>query len=608
MASEVVNIRERIEKVRAEMAGDEILSDDNNILEQDNYSTRKLSTENNEWKKPNTNNKSDLPDFKLTVQNPVSPKALLFLIIMQLITSIILVAVIYFKWSMNLNNFIYIFSFFNGIRNRKVTEGKQFFLRNYSGFSWHLRERRYLLMTRRGPVEYVFNLKHYLVCLSVFLFGLCSSLSILTSFIINVVKEDLVSSAKATPIIVADFIDYRALIIKNKTDEYNTNLDKVSIIFNKSNYAKNIKYNFSNNSFNLNNNISLNAVKELSLKILNSSDKAKIENYNSQSEFYTVSVNPKISLYSLEKRNFDYKEITLNKQNQNIKTGGYKNLVNISNLMTWLNPDENQDIDSDLIIKDIIKSQNFENYSKLDKPKLNINRVVNSSRLSISPPQMPLEAEAYRILSGFDEEILQFKNLLDILSINIGEKLLQKVDTVLKKRDIVSPDSIEFFNQLTDRVSLTKDLRLALNYIPLKAPMDYYYVSSKYGYRKDPITKKKRFHPGIDLAGTWHEDVHAPADGTVIFAGRNGGYGNLIRIKHKYGVVTAYGHLQKVLVTKGQKVTIGKTIGKMGSTGRSTGQHLHYEIYIDKKHVDPGIFIKEGKKLLTRNILQASSK
>ena len=509
---------------------------------------------------------------------------------------------------MNLNNFIYIFSFFNGIRNRKVTEGKQFFLRNYSGFSWHLRERRYLLMTRGGPVEYVFNLKHYLVCLSVFLFGLCSSLSILTSFIINVVKEDLVSSAKATPIIVADFIDYRALIIKNKTDEYNTNLDKVSIIFNKSNYAKNIKYNFSNKSFNLNNNTSLNAVKELSLKILNSSDKAKIENYNTQSKFYTASVNPKISLYSLEKRNFDYKEITLNKQNQNIKTGGYKNLVNISNLMTWLNPDENQDIDSDIIVKDIIKSQNFENYSKLDKPKLNINRVVNSSRLSISPPQMPLEAEAYRILSGFDEEILQFKNLLDILSINIGEKLLQKVDTVLKKRDIVSPDSIEFFNQLTDRVSLTKDLRLALNYIPLKAPMDYYYVSSKYGYRKDPITKKKRFHPGIDLAGTWHEDVHAPADGTVIFAGRNGGYGNLIRIKHKYGVVTAYGHLQKVLVTKGQKVTIGKTIGKMGSTGRSTGQHLHYEIYIDKKHVDPGIFIKEGKKLLTRNILQASSK
>ena len=140
---------------------------------------------------------------------------------------------------MNLNNFIYIFSFFNGIRNRKVTEGKQFFLKNYSGFSWHLRERRYLLMTRRGPVEYVFNLKHYLVCLSVFLFGLCSSLSILTSFIINVVKEDLVSTARATPIIVADFIDYRALVINNKTNKLNANLDKTYITFKNSNYAEN---------------------------------------------------------------------------------------------------------------------------------------------------------------------------------------------------------------------------------------------------------------------------------------------------------------------------------------------------------------------------------
>ena len=196
---------------------------------------------------------------------------------------------------MNLSNFIYIFSFFNGIRNRKVTEGKQFFLRNYSGFSWHLRERRYLLMTRRGPVEYVFNLKHYLVCLSVFLFGLCSSLSILTSFIINVVKEDLVSSAKATPIIVADFIDYRALVIINKTDKLNTNSNKVYITFNKSNYAKNFNYNFTNKSINLITDISFNPINELSLKILNSNENPKIENYNSKIKFYTASVNPKIS-------------------------------------------------------------------------------------------------------------------------------------------------------------------------------------------------------------------------------------------------------------------------------------------------------------------------
>ena len=97
MASEVVNLRERIEKVRAEMAGEEILLDNKNTLEQGDVSTGNLSSKNNDWKTSNSDNKSDLPDFKLTVQNPVSPKALLFLIIMQLITSIILVAVIYFK-------------------------------------------------------------------------------------------------------------------------------------------------------------------------------------------------------------------------------------------------------------------------------------------------------------------------------------------------------------------------------------------------------------------------------------------------------------------------------------------------------------------------------
>ena len=97
------------------------------------------------------------------------------------------------------------------ISKQRVTEGKHFFLRNYSGLSWHLRERRYLLMTKRGPVEYVFSLKHYLACFAVFLFGLCSSLTILSSFIINVIKDDIVSPAVATPIVVADFIDTRAL-------------------------------------------------------------------------------------------------------------------------------------------------------------------------------------------------------------------------------------------------------------------------------------------------------------------------------------------------------------------------------------------------------------
>ena len=259
-----------------------------------------------------------------------------------------------------------------------------------------------------------------------------------------------------------------------------------------------------------------------------------------------------------------------------------------------------------MIVKDIFTVKDIEKITNL-KENQNLDQNFSNNDQPINPAKMPLEAEAYRILAGFDNEILQFQDLLNSLSLDVGNKISSRIQSVLENRNVVSPDSPLFFKMLTDRTSLTKDLRLALNYIPLKAPMDYYYISSKYGYRKDPITKKKRFHPGIDLAGTWHEDVLAPADGTVFFAGTNGGYGKMVKIRHKHGIVTTYGHLQKILVRNGQKVTIGNRIGKMGTTGRSTGQHLHYEIWVNKKHVDPFIFIKEGKKLLTRNILQASS-
>ena len=121
---------------------------------------------------------------------------------------------------MNFSNFFYIFYLLNGVRTKKITEGKHFFLRNYSGLSWHLSERRYLLMTKKGPVEYVFTFKHYFMCISVFIFGLISSLTIFTGFIINVLKDDLVSSARATPIVVADFIDHRALISTTSNFQY----------------------------------------------------------------------------------------------------------------------------------------------------------------------------------------------------------------------------------------------------------------------------------------------------------------------------------------------------------------------------------------------------
>ena len=502
---------------------------------------------------------------------------------------------------MNFNNFLYIFSFFNGVRTKRVTEGKHFFLRNYSGLSWHLRERRYLLMTKRGPVEYVFSLKHYLACFAVFLFGLCSSLTILSSFIINVIKDDLVSPAVATPIVVADFIDTRALSKNYENPDQIKNQNFRKIVFNKTDYLKNVDY--ENYEKNLDKNIIANFYNPLDEIVIKSrkheEDKFK-DIQTSKPVIYTASLSPKILNDSLNIDQFvnyntleNFDSIEIEEENNN----------NISNLMSWFLPKESN---TNLIVKDVFTVKDFETKSKLNKNK-DLDQDFGTNGLPINPAKMPLEAEAYRILAGFDSEIIQFKDLLTTLSLSVGDGINAKIQNVLENRNVVSPESPLFFKLLTDRVSLTKDLRLALNYIPLKSPMDYYYISSKYGYRKDPITKKKRFHPGIDLAGTWHEDVLAPADGTVFFAGTNGGYGKMVKIKHKYGIVTTYGHLQKILVRKGQKVTIGNRIGKMGTTGRSTGQHLHYEIWVNKKHVDPFIFIKEGKKLLTRNILQASS-
>ena len=124
---------------------------------------------------------------------------------------------------------------------------------------------------------------------------------------------------------------------------------------------------------------------------------------------------------------------------------------------------------------------------------------------------------------------------------------------------------------------------------------------SRYGKRKHPVTKKWRFHHGIDLAGTWQENIDVSADGIVVFAGYHGSFGKVIRIKHKFNIMTTYGHLAKIMVKKGQIVSEGMTIGKMGRTGRVSGAHLHYEISVNGKSINPAKFFKIGRKLLNRN-------
>jgi len=122
-------------------------------------------------------------------------------------------------------------------------------------------------------------------------------------------------------------------------------------------------------------------------------------------------------------------------------------------------------------------------------------------------------------------------------------------------------------------------------------------MSSPFGVRLDPFLGRPAIHTGIDLRGETGEPVHATAAGRVSIAGREGGYGNMIEINHGNGLATRYGHLSQIDVRVGQTVRIGDIIGRIGSTGRSTGPHLHYETRINGEAVDPQKFLRAGVRL-----------
>ncbi|MDR2460620.1 MAG: peptidoglycan DD-metalloendopeptidase family protein [Deltaproteobacteria bacterium] len=132
-----------------------------------------------------------------------------------------------------------------------------------------------------------------------------------------------------------------------------------------------------------------------------------------------------------------------------------------------------------------------------------------------------------------------------------------------------------------------------LSVTPYSNPVPAGRVSSTFGYRSSPFGGRLDFHRGLDLAAPVGTPVYAPADGTVLSSDwSKSGYGLMITIDHGYGLSTRYAHLSEALVTVGQKVTRGEMIAKVGSTGRSTGPHLHYETLLGEVNVDPQSFIQ----------------
>jgi len=146
------------------------------------------------------------------------------------------------------------------------------------------------------------------------------------------------------------------------------------------------------------------------------------------------------------------------------------------------------------------------------------------------------------------------------------------------------------------RVAEAAALETALNSVPFGIPVGTdTYRTSNYGMRKDPFNKRPAFHAGIDFGAYRLAPIVSTADGVVKFVGRNGGYGRTVEIDHGHGFMTRYAHLEKTYVKRGARVKKGEKIGGMGSTGRSTATHLHYEIYFQGQDFDPDNFLKAGK-------------
>jgi murein DD-endopeptidase MepM/ murein hydrolase activator NlpD len=141
-------------------------------------------------------------------------------------------------------------------------------------------------------------------------------------------------------------------------------------------------------------------------------------------------------------------------------------------------------------------------------------------------------------------------------------------------------------------------LERALDGIPQVVPASVENITSGFGYRRDPFNGHAAVHAGIDFKGAVGSPIFAAADGRVTFAGVKSGYGNAIEITHGNGMLTRYAHLSRIDVTVGQPVAAGATIGGLGSTGRSTGPHLHFEVRINDRAVNPRPFLEAAPDVL----------
>ena len=413
-------------------------------------------------------------------------------------------------------------------------------------------ERRFLIFTKKGPIEIAFKPVHYTSVIITTIVGLTSivywSAKGIYSAIDVAKKNDIITEASAN---------------------INTTIENDS--------DTNVNINIKDQS-----NITLPILKKTTVEDNDINSYLPIKNELEDEE--NVIVNNK-----LEKKLTREDKITLNSKtlvaSQNAESNDLFNETK-----------RNQDIPGETINKSYYESNILTSESYISD--------TNEKNQYPQPPKLNDKVKSLRFIASVDNELLQMENVFKSLNIKLKSDDLVSIAKIRKNDKAIDPENDNFFRNLKSRLNLLAIYKDALQNIPLKPPMEHYYVSSKYGPRKHPVTGKYRMHHGIDLAGTWQENISVSADGTVVFAGYHGSFGKVIRIRHNYGIMTTYGHLAKIKVRSGDIVNEGQIIGKMGRTGKVKGAHLHYEISVNGKSQNPAIYIKIGRNLLSRTSLK----
>lgn len=191
-----------------------------------------------------------------------------------------------------------------------------------------------------------------------------------------------------------------------------------------------------------------------------------------------------------------------------------------------------------------------------------------------------VELQLREKLQGIEETLLEMQDVLHKKGIkkelSIGGEFIPAEKFSLSYIDYIKNDIDNLFNTMRS--------------VPVGIPLQGK-INSGFGYRKDPFNRKNAFHSGIDIDAHYGQAVVATADGVVTKASWQSHYGRTVVIKHEDGYETLFGHLSKISVKEGDKVKVGDVIGKAGSTGRSTGVHLHYEVAKNGKRVNPKNFL-----------------